>query len=207
MHTAEAQKNRTAGTALKGSASQWLDDYRGLLFTWEQLKDLFIRQYESPTILDRLQAQLYSVRQTDKESVGVFLHKKSALFNKLHPRTPESCLVIALMELIHPGIKQAMRASPPTTFYVLLSRAVKAEHNDKEINRSVPKKESRKLIQKEELPVDTSKFWFCLGHHLHQNCGVYKKKSWQNGIPNRAPILKTGGGQFEVSSMGTTLWD
>lgn len=123
----------------------------------------------------RLQAQLYSERQSEKESVGVFLHRKGLLYRRLHPQDDEYNLVIALLELIRPTIRQAIRSSAPRTFDELLSRAVEAEHDEKDLKKFAPKKEEIKPTLKAEAVPKEPRCWYCPAYHQHKDCDVYKK--------------------------------
>lgn len=175
MRISKAHRSATAAAALRGSATTWWSDYRGLDFTWDQFQILLTRQYDSPTIKGRLQAQLYSERQGEKESVGVFLHRKSLLYHHLHPYDNEYSMVIALLELIRPTIRQAIRSSGPRTFDELLSRSVEAEYDEKDLRKSNPRKEETKPQKKPEAPKGP-RCWYCPKYHLHRDCEVYQNK-------------------------------
>lgn len=191
MRIPDVHRTATAAGALKGSAAHWWGDYRGLDFTWEQFEILLTRQYDSPTVRGKLQAQLYSERQNDKESVGVFLHRKSLLFRRLHPQENEISMVVALLELIRPTIRQAIRASGPRSFDDLLSRAVEAEHDEKELTRVAPKKDEKKPLPKSEPttkgtspPSSLPRCWHCPERHFNRDCPVLKQKNEQSKPQN-----------------------
>lgn len=67
------------------------------------------------------------------------------------------------MELVRRGIWKGIKAFASTTFEALLSRAVEAKHDEKEENRTAPKKEERKLPTRVDTPETTAKCWHCPG--------------------------------------------
>lgn len=93
------------------------------------------------TILMRLQAQLYSKKQTEKEGTAMFLQQKYMLALRLCPTSPEEEIVTILLECLRPSIRRAIRASSPQSYDELFDRAVAAEIDEVE---EVPKTETKR---------------------------------------------------------------
>lgn len=70
--------------------------------------------------------------------MGVFLHKKSLIYLRLHPVATEHSIVVTLLELVRPDIRKTIRTSAPLTFDELMIRAVEAEYDEREVSKIIP---------------------------------------------------------------------
>ena len=130
----------------------------------------------------RLQAQLYSKKQTEKEPVAVFLQQKFLLALRLLPEAAEEEIVPILLESLRPSIKRVIRAASPRTIAELFNRATEAEADEAEEH---PRRETKKEELKTKLPETTQiksqlgftasaqnlpRCRFCPERHFHKDC-------------------------------------
>lgn len=179
---------KIAGKSLKGDAEKWWETYKSLQLNWERFQELILIRFDGPTTKSKLYAQLYSQRQGDKEPAGVFLQKKIQLFDRLHPGAPRQLIVPALLELLRPAIRQAIRASQPREFDALLLRALEAETDETEVSRAPMRRE--RTVMNDHGPTSTPvvsssprKCWHCPGYHLHRDCPVIQQRQAERQPP------------------------
>ena len=139
------QWTRLIANSLTANAAKWWDLYKNVSLPWPKFRDLLIQYYAGNTTLMRLQAKLYSSKQSEKEPVGIFLQQKYLLALRLRPEAPEADILALLVESLRPSIKIAIRASNLQTFGNLFERATQAEADDFEANS---RKETKKNPKK-----------------------------------------------------------
>ena len=128
-HTPPASHTRTAATGLRGDAERWWSCYSPLDFDWERFQELLYNRYNSPAVISRLNAQLFSRKQTEREAVGIYLQQKYLLYQCLRDTDPEPTKVCTLLELLRPSFRMAIRPSNPQTLAALMTRAMEAEYD------------------------------------------------------------------------------
>ena len=128
-HTPPASRTRTAATGLRGNTERWWSCYSTLDFDWERSQELLYNRYNSPAVISRLNAQLFSRTQTERETVGIYLQQKYLLYQRLRNTDPEPTKVCTLLELLRPSLRMAIRPSNPQTLAALMTRAMEAEHD------------------------------------------------------------------------------
>lgn len=124
-----SEYTRTAMNGLKGDAEKWWNCYVALDFDWGKFKELLLSCYDSQAIHSRLNAQLFSRRQTDCENVGIFLQQKYLLYQRIRGTDPEGAKVATLLELLRPTLRMAICPANPQTFSALMSKAIEAEYD------------------------------------------------------------------------------
>ena len=90
------QWTRLVAKSLTDNAAKWWDLYKNLSLPWAKFRDLLIQHYAGKTTLMRLQAKLYSSKQSEKEPVGIFLQQKYLLALRLRPEAPEAGILALL---------------------------------------------------------------------------------------------------------------
>ena len=181
-----AQWSRMVHNSLKDSASKWWEVYKNLNLPWSKFRDLLTQRFAGNTTLMRLKAKLYSSKQQERESVGVFLQQKYLLALRLQPTASEADTVALLLESLRPSLKKVLRAAPIESFSDLLDRAIQAEADESE--ESAPRKESRELPKIKPSSVDNQvapaksdshlppPCHHCPGRHYHRYCPVFQSK-------------------------------
>ena len=185
--TEPSQWSRLAGRALKEPASKWWELYKPLSLPWNKFREILRQKYGSHSTLMRLNAQLYSRKQTDKESVAIFLQQKYLLALRLLPDTAEEDIVRILLESLRPSIRRVIRAASPQTFGDLMERAVEAEMDESEDQpRKEPKREEPRkaptataalaVTTEPERRRNASPCNYCPGFHFHRDCPTFKAR-------------------------------
>ncbi|XP_043472027.1 activity-regulated cytoskeleton-associated protein-like [Leptopilina heterotoma] len=182
MVTEDQQKVDLAAEGLHGAAEKWWDTYKGIPFEWARFSELFLHKYDGPVVTGRLLSQLYSQRQAEKEPVGVFLQKKILFFQRLQPDTPEAVKVATLLELLRPQVRQGIRASQPQDLGTLMTRAVEAEFDEADVDRT-NKRSDKPRAQPSSNPTSATtsqpiegkknqllQCWFCEDRHFVRDC-------------------------------------
>lgn len=82
-----------------------------------------------------------------------------------------------LQALLHPqpGIRHAIRASNPTNFASLLSRAIEAKRDEVELFRAPSKKDERKQPTAPAPAHNLPNCWYCPRRHFNKDCEVYQR--------------------------------
>lgn len=183
-HTSETLKTTTASSGLQGDAAKWWVCYQLLDFEWDKFQELLLNQYDSPAVLSRLNAQLFSRKQGEKESAGIYLQQKYLLYQRLRTEEPELTKVSTLLELLRPSLRIAVRPTNPMTFAMLMTKAIEAEHDLAETVSIQPsrylKKEDTQRVDKPARPPADGQYpprcWHCPERHLHKDCPVLAQK-------------------------------
>lgn len=174
-------KTQTAARGLIGEAERWWSCYQSLDFNWENFKELLLSRYDSPAIVSRLNAQLFSRKQGEKENAGVFLQQKYLLYQRIREDDPEVTKVASLLELLRSNLRMAIRPSKPETLSALMTKAIEMEYDLVETqNLYKPKKEfadkpadrPAKPSNEHQIP----KCWHCPERHMHKDCPVLAQK-------------------------------
>ena len=177
--TESSQWTRLAGGALKDAAGKWWEVYKSLSLTWKKFREVMIHRFANTSSLMRLHAQLYSRKQTERESTAVFLQQKYLLTQRLIPDAPEEETTAILLESLRPSIRRVIRAASPRTFGELFDRAVDAEADEAE---EQPRREQRKEEPRQKPTSPTQNETdrrregppceYCPGFHYHRDCPV-----------------------------------
>lgn len=187
----QSQWTRLAGKALREPASKWWETFKSLSLTWDKFREMLRQKYASNTNMMRLNAQLYSKKQVEKEPVTVFLQQKYLLALRLLPNAEEEVIVPILLESLRPAIRRVIRAASPRTFGELLDRAVEAELDEIE---DQPRKETKKedprksqVHQRLTHPEDDRRrnappCHYCPEYHYHRDCPVFRAER-RNALP------------------------
>lgn len=131
----------------------------------------------------RLNAQLYSKKQGEKEPVTVFLQQKYLLALRLLPDAEEDTLVPILLESLRPSIRRVIRAASPRSFGELLDRAVEAklDEADEQPQKEPKKEEPRKTPAQQRLSTlgderrrNGPPCHYCPEYHFHRDCPVLR---------------------------------
>ena len=110
-------------TSIQDTAAKYRSAYKSFNLPWEEFCELFTNKFAGTSTILRLRTQLYSTRQQERESVGIFLQKKYLFAKRLRPGDTEEELVSLMDETIKPSIRRVIRAANPTTFTDLVNRA------------------------------------------------------------------------------------
>ena len=127
-----SQWTRMINKSLKEPASKWWEVYKSLNLPWAKFRDMLIQRFAGTTTIMRLHAKLYSSKQQEKESVGVFLQQKYLLALRLQPEMPEASTLSLLLESLRPSLRNVLRAANIESFGDLLERAIQAEADEAE---------------------------------------------------------------------------
>ena len=181
-HTPPASRTSTAATGLRGDAERWWSCYSPLDFDWERFQELLYNRYNSPAVISRLNAQLFSRKQTERETVGIYLQQKYLLYQRLRDTDPEPTKVCTLLELLRPSLRMAIRPSNPQTLAALMTRAMEAEYDLGDPQQGTPKsKKEDPKPEKAPNPTrpptrDLPQCWHCPGKHYHKDCPVLAQR-------------------------------
>ena len=175
-----------ATRGLRGDAEKWWQPYRFLPFTFARYCELLRARFNNASILGRLQSDLYSRKQGEKESVTKFLQEKYLFFQRINPNTQEATMITTVLELIRPTIRKSLRDRTYDDYSALLSLAIKIEADDEEEQRvkaraaksSSEKSHSEKSsTESRTTPIRPPKCNFCPEYHYHRDCPIRKSRA------------------------------
>ena len=127
----------------------------------------------------RLQTNLYSRKQNEKEGTAIFLHQKYLLALRLRPEASENEIVAILLEYLRPAIIRAIRASAPTSFTEHFNRAVEAEIDElDETSKKETRREENKVKTASPEPVN-----YTAGVRHVPPCNYFPKRHFYRGFP------------------------
>lgn len=93
---------------LDGEALRWVEPYRHLNLTYNVFVERFLNKFNSSQVISEAMAKLYGESQ-GLEQAEVFITKKSALFSRLLPNSPEIHKVSTILNLLKPEIRANLR--------------------------------------------------------------------------------------------------
>lgn len=146
-------------------------------FDWGKFQELLYSRFDNPVIVSRLNAQLFSRKQGDRESAGIFLQQKILLYKRIRDNEEESTRVTTLLELLKPSLRMVIRPSKSQTLTCLLSKAIEAEYDlgDQQAPPPRPRKEEQTKPPPTTKTPDTTgppKCWYCPERHFNRDCPV-----------------------------------
>ena len=82
-----------------------------------------------------LSEKLYVQRQTERESVGVFLEQRHSLARRLMPQAPKEQIITVLLESLNGSLKKLLRKAHLTLVENLVGKSTQVEQDDREDRR------------------------------------------------------------------------
>lgn len=119
---------------LRSNARRWYEPYKYLITSYETFVERFLEKFDSTTIVTQVMTTLYGTKQATEEPAGVFITRKSSLFQRVDPHKPETQKIHIILDQLRPELKSRLRGQKIYTIEELVNVANQVEADLEEIS-------------------------------------------------------------------------